>query len=427
MPLKSTAPAPDAHRAARPSLDVDRIRRDFPILLREIGGKRIVYLDNPATTQKPRTVIDAIIHFYEHYNANVHRGAYKLAEEATAAYEGAREKTRAFLNAASTEEIIFTRGTTESINLAAYAWGRAYVSAGDEILVTEMEHHSNLVPWQILVKEKQAALKYIPIEDDGTIDLQKAVAGISPKTRLVAITHVSNVLGTVNPVCEIAKAAHSAGAVVLVDGAQSAPHMPVDVRALDCDFFALSGHKMCAPTGIGVLYVRKSVLETMPPFHGGGDMIRQVYRDHATWNDLPWKFEAGTPNIADAIGLGAAIDYLTGIGLDAIREHEIELTRYAIQRLSAVPSVTLYGPRDARLRAGVVSFNVGDIHPHDLATIVDSKLNVAIRAGHHCAQPLMNRLNVPATARAGFYLYNTEADVDSLVEGIVQAKEIFKV
>lgn len=425
-PIPAAVPAAD-EVAPHPAFDAAAWRKEFPILARQFSGKRLVYLDNPATTQKPRAVIDALTHFYEYCNANVHRGAYRLAEEATAAFEGAREKVRAFLNTASAEEIIFTRGTTESVNLAAYAWGRANIAAGDEILLTEMEHHSNLVPWQILAKEKAAALKYIPLEEDGTLDLNRAAGLLSKRTKLVSMTQVSNVLGTINPVKRMADLAHTAGALMFVDGAQSAPHMAVDVRALDCDFFALSGHKMCAPTGIGVLYVRKSVLDRMPPFHGGGDMIRQVFLDHATWNDLPWKFEAGTPNIADGIALGSAIDFLRGVGMEAIRQHEITLTRYALSRMGRVPGITMYGPADVEQRGGVVSFNVSGVHPHDLATIVDSEQAVAIRAGHHCAQPLMNRLNVAATARAGFYLYNVEEDVDRLVEGILKAKEIFKV
>ncbi len=424
-PERGAQSSPAEKAVAR--FDPESIRREFPILSRQFDGKRLVYLDNPATTQKPRAVIGAITHFYEFYNANVHRGAYRLAEEATAAYEGARDKVRAFLNASAREEIIFTRGATESINLVAYAWGRANLKEGDEILLTEMEHHSNLVPWQILAKEKGASLKYMPLENDGTLDVSKAAGVLSKRTKLVSMTQVSNVLGTVNPVKKIAELAHAAGALMFVDGAQSAPHMAVDVRALDCDFFALSGHKMCAPTGIGVLYVRRSVLEQMPPFHGGGDMIRQVFLDPATWNDLPWKFEAGTPNIADGIGLGAAIDFLLGIGMESIRAHEKTLTQYAMKQLGRINGITTYGPVDIEKRGGVVSFNVEGIHPHDLATILDSNSAVAIRAGHHCAQPLMNHLKVAATARAGFYLYNTEEDVDRLVEGIMKAKEIFKV
>ncbi|OGH56138.1 MAG: cysteine desulfurase [Candidatus Lindowbacteria bacterium RIFCSPLOWO2_12_FULL_62_27] len=406
--------------------DAAGLRKEFPILSREFDGKRLVYLDNPATTQKPRAVIDAVSRFYEHSNANVHRGAYRLAEESTAAYEGAREKVRGFLNAASVEEIIFTRGATESINLVAYAWGRKHVAEGDEIVLTEMEHHSNLVPWQLLAQEKKAVLRFVPVENDGTIDVTRAAALITPRTRLVSMTQVSNVLGTINPVRRIAELARERGALLLVDGAQSVPHMAVDVRDIGCDFFVLSGHKMLAPTGIGALYVRKAVLETMPPFHGGGDMIRQVFLDHATWNDLPWKFEAGTPNFADAVGLAAAIDFLSAVGLDALQEHERALTGYAIGRLGEMAGVTLYGPRDVALRGGVVSFNVEGVHPHDLATILDRESAVAIRAGHHCAQPLMKRLNVAATARAGFYLYNVEEDIDRLVEGIHKAEEIFK-
>lgn len=430
--LKKANPAVTNEGVSRPAgkpagLNAVALREEFPVLSRQFNGKRLVYLDNPATTQKPRAVIRAITHFYEFYNANVHRGAYRLAEEATAAYEGAREKVRKFVNAPSTEEIVFTRGTTESINLVAYAWGRANVSAGDEILLTEMEHHSNLVPWQILAQEKNASLKYIPLNADGTLEMDAAARLISKRTKLLAVTQVSNVLGTINPVRKLADLAHASGALILIDGAQGLPHMPVDVRTIDCDFFALSGHKMCAPTGIGALYVRKSVLENMGPFHGGGDMIRQVFLDHATWNDLPWKFEAGTPNIADGIGLGAAVDFLMGIGMEAVREHEKSLTRYALDRLGRVAGVTLYGPADVEQRGGVISFNVEGVHPHDLATIIDRESAVAIRAGHHCAQPLMKWLNVAATARAGFYMYNTEEDVDRLMEGISKAKEIFKV
>ncbi len=423
----STPPSAPQSRAAFLPFDPVDLRGRFPVLSRQYDGKRLVYLDNPATTQKPRSVIQALTRYYETYNANVHRGAYRLAEESTAAYEGAREKVREFINAESVEEIIFTRGATESINLAAFAWGRSFVSEGDEILLTEMEHHSNLVPWQILAQEKKALLKFVPMEPDGTLDIRKVADLLTKRTVLISFTHVSNVLGTINPVRQIADLAHSAGAKVFVDGAQGTPHLPVDVRDFHCDFFAFSGHKMCAPTGIGVLYVKKSVLEHMPPFQGGGDMIRQVFLDHSTWNDLPWKFEAGTPDIAGAIGLGAAIDFLKSIGMPAVREHEKRLTRYAVDKLRQSRGITLYGPLDPDRRGGVVSFNVQGIHPHDLATILDRESAVAIRAGHHCAQPLMKKLNVAATARAGFYVYNVEDDVDRLILGIQRAQQIFKV
>lgn len=402
----------------------EAIRAQFPILSRHFDGRELVYLDSAATTQKPRVVIDAITRYYEFYNANIHRGAYRLSEEATAAYEGAREKVRVFLNARGPEEIVFTRGTTESINLVAYAWGRANITAGDEILVTEMEHHSDIVPWQILAKEKGATVKYIPVGTDGMLDMRRAEELLTKRTKVVGVVHVSNVLGTVNPVRRIAEMAHAAGARVLVDASQSAPHMPVDVRDLGCDFLAMSGHKMCAPTGIGVLYARRELLDAMPPFHGGGDMIRRVTLEESTWNDLPWKFEAGTPNIAGAIGLGVAVDFLRGIGLPAICEHSTALTKYAVRRMREIPGVTLYGPSENRI--AVISFNIAGVHPHDIATIVDSEESVAVRAGHLCAQPLMDRLGVPALVRASIYLYNTQEDIDRLVTGLEKARKVFR-
>ncbi|MBI4308215.1 MAG: cysteine desulfurase [Chloroflexi bacterium] len=401
-------------------MNVQAIRKDFPILARQVRGKPLVYLDNAATTQKPWCVIDALTRYYERSNANVHRAVHALSEEATAAYEEARLKVKEFVNAEAPECIVFVRNTTEAINLVAHAWGRKYVGPGDEILLTEMEHHSNLVPWQLLAQAKGAHLKFIPITPDYTLDMERLDVLLTGRTKIVSVTHMSNVLGTINPVVEIARAAHQAGARVLVDGAQAAPHMPVDVQALGCDFYAFSGHKMLGPTGIGVLYGKRDLLEAMDTFLGGGDMIRQVWPDHSTWNDVPAKFEAGTPNIADAIGLGAAIDYLRGLGMERVREHEVALTQYALDALFALEAVTVYGPSVVRIRGGAVSFNYQDIHPHDLGTVLDRE-GVAIRAGHHCAQPLMRRLNVAATARASFYIYNTAQEVDILIEALKKA------
>jgi cysteine desulfurase/selenocysteine lyase len=405
------------------SLDVTAIREDFPILDRVINGKPLVYLDSAATSQKPRAVIDSMTDYYCRYNANPHRGVYQISEEATAAYESARRRVATFINAPSPKEIIFTRNVTEAINLVRYSWGRTNVHQGDRILLTQMEHHSNLVPWQLLAAEVGAQLDFLLIDDRGRLildDLATKVAG----ARLVALTHQSNTLGTINPVKEIARAAHQAGALVLVDGAQAVPHMPVDVRDLDVDFYGFSGHKMCGPTGIGVLWARRSLLEAMPPFLGGGDMIKKVTLEHATWNDLPWKFEAGTPAVAEGIGLGAAVDYLCGIGMDRIRAHERALLDYALEKLQDVPQITVYGPRDPDTHGGAVSFSLPDIHPHDLATLIDQE-GIAVRAGHHCTQPLMERLGVPATTRASFYLYNRQDEVDQLVEAIVRAQKVF--
>lgn len=412
---------------ARPAraLDVARVREDFPILSRRVYGKPLVYLDNAATSQKPRSVIDALVQYYEGYNANIHRAVHCLGEEATEAYEQARAKVAAFINAPSPDCIIFTRNTTEAINLVAYTWGRANVREGDEILLTQMEHHSNLIPWQRLAAEKGADVRYIGLTGHQTLALDGMEGLLAARTRLVAMTHVSNSLGTINPVEKIAAAARRNGSLFLVDGAQSAPHLKVDVQAIGCDFYAFSSHKMLGPTGVGVLYGRKDVLEAMEPFLSGGEMIRRVTFEGATWNDLPWKFEAGTPNIADVIAFGAAIDYLEGVGMDAVRAHEIELTGYALEQLGKLDDITIYGPPDARDRGGVVSFNFGELHPHDVGTVLD-RHGVAIRAGHHCTQPLMRQLGIAGTARASFYLYNTPEEVDVLVEALHSARTYFR-
>jgi len=396
--------------------DVEEIRHDFPILEREVNGKRLIYLDNAATSQKPRQVIQALTGYYERHNANIHRGVHRLAEEATAAYEEARQKVACFIGAPDTRALIFTRGTTESINLVAHAWGRKFLREGDEVVLTEAEHHSNLVPWQLAAQATGAKLRFIPIQDDGTLDLEEAERLIGPKTGLVGCIHASNVVATINPVEKLAELAHENHALMLVDGAQSAPHLPVDVEALGCDFFACSGHKMLGPTGVGVLWGRPEILEEMDPFMGGGEMIREVHLDHSTWNDLPYKFEAGTMNIAQAVGLGAAVDYLDELGMENVREHERWLGEYAHRRLSEIEGITVYGPE--KDRTGLVSFSLPDVHPHDLSQLLDEE-GVAIRSGHHCAQPLMRRLGVAATARASFYLYNTDEEVDTLVEALV--------
>jgi cysteine desulfurase / selenocysteine lyase len=403
--------------------DVESIRKDFPILQRTVHGKPLVYLDNAATSQKPLAVIDALVEYYERYNANIHRGLHTLAEEATARYEEVREKVRRFINAPDKASIIFTRNATESMNLVAYAWGRTHIRAGDEIVLTAMEHHSNIVPWQVLAKETGAVLRFVDIDDEGRLRDDWGEM-IGEKTRLVALTQMSNALGTINPVREIANAAHRHGALVLVDGAQSVAHMPVDVQDLDCDFLAFSGHKMLGPTGVGVLYVRRSVLDDMTPFLTGGHMISKVSLEETTWNELPWRFEAGTPNIADVIAFGAAIDYLESLGMETVRRHDVELTTYALDVLSQIPNLKLYGPSDPSDRGCAISFNYGELHPHDLGTVLDS-YGVAIRAGHHCAQPLMNRLGVPATARASLYVYNRREEIDVLAEGIQEAARFF--
>ena len=405
-------------------MDIQEIRKHFPILDQEVNGHPLVYLDSAATSQKPISVIEAVSDYYKGYNSNVHRGVHTLGTRATDGYEGAREKVRSFINAATTEEVIFTRGTTTSINTVAASYGRANVEEGDEIVITHMEHHSNIIPWQQLAKEKGAVLKYVPLQEDGTITLEDVRATITSRTKIVAIMMVSNVLGTMNPIKEITKIAHENGAVMMVDGAQAAPHMKIDVQDLDCDFFAFSGHKMVGPTGIGVLYGKKKHLEAMEPVEFGGEMIDFVGLYDSTWKELPWKFEGGTPIIAGAIGLGAAIDFLEDIGLSNIEAHEHKLAAYALEKMSAVEGMKIFGPQDPAQRAGLVTFNIDDVHPHDVATVLDSE-GIAVRAGHHCAQPLMKWLNVSATARASFYLYNTEEEIDRLVAGLVKTKEFF--
>jgi len=407
------------------TLDIQSIRKDFPILERQVYGKPLVYLDNAATSQKPRQVIDALVNYYENYNANIHRAVHCLGEEATAAYEEARAKVAKFINAPSPESIIFTRNTTEAINLVMYTWGRANVREGDEILLTQMEHHSNLIPWQRLAAEKGATVRYIELTDTHTLALDGLENLFDARTRIAAMPHVSNSLGTINPVEKIAAEARRNGTLFLVDGAQGAPHLPVDVQGIDCDFYAFSAHKMLGPTGVGVLYGRAELLEEMEPFLGGGEMIRKVTYEGATWNDLPWKFEAGTPNIADVIAFGAAIDYLDGLGMDNVREHEVQITDYALTRLSQLEGIVMYGPPDPRERGGVVSFNFGDLHPHDIGTVLDHH-GVAIRAGHHCTQPLMRTLGVSGTARASFYVYNTTDEVDVLVDALEATRDFFK-
>ncbi len=405
-------------------MNIKEIRSYFPILDQEVNGQPLVYLDSAATSQKPVQVIEALNKYYREYNSNVHRGVHTLGTRATDGYEGAREKVRKFINAKSTKEIIFTKGTTESINTVASSYGRANVKEGDEIVITYMEHHSNIIPWQQVAIHTGATLKYIPLQEDGTISLDDVKKTITKNTKIVAVTLVSNVLGVVNPVKEIAKIAHENGAVIVVDGAQGVPHLKVDVQDLDCDFLAFSGHKMCGPTGIGVLYGKKSLLENMEPVQFGGEMIDFVNLYDSTWKELPWKFEGGTPIIAGAIGLGAAIDFLEEIGLDAIAEHEHKLAAYALEKMKDINGMTIYGPHDPSKRAGLVTFNLDDVHPHDVATVLDAE-GIAVRAGHHCAQPLMKWLKASATARASFYLYNNEEDIDKLVEGLIKTKEYF--
>ena len=405
--------------------DLASVRDDFPILQRQVHGKPLVYLDNAATSQKPRAVIQALVDYYERYNSNVHRGVHTLSVEATEAYEEARRKVASFINAPAIEDIIFVRNTTEAINLVALTWAMANVNPGDRIVATEMEHHSNLVPWQHVAEVRGAELKLMGLDDDYRLDLSDLDELITPRTRLVALTHMSNVLGTITQVERVVEAAHRAGALVLIDAAQSVPHMPVDVQAIGCDFLAFSGHKMAGPTGIGVLYARGEVLEQMGPFLRGGEMVLEVTYETATWNYLPMKFEAGTPNIADAIALGAAADYLAALGMDAVRQHEIDLTRYTLGRFREIEEAVPFGPSDVSERGGVVSFSLGDIHPHDIGQVLD-QAGVAIRTGHHCAMPLVrSRLNVPATARASFYLYNTEQEVDALIDGLQQTLRYF--
>ncbi|MEC1005654.1 cysteine desulfurase SufS [Bacillus subtilis] len=402
-------------------MNITDIREQFPILHQQVNGHDLVYLDSAATSQKPRTVIETLDKYYNQYNSNVHRGVHTLGTRATDGYEGAREKVRKFINAKSMAEIIFTKGTTTSLNMVALSYARANLKPGDEVVITYMEHHANIIPWQQAVKATGATLKYIPLQEDGTISLEDVRETVTSNTKIVAVSHVSNVLGTVNPIKEMAKIAHDNGAVIVVDGAQSTPHMKIDVQDLDCDFFALSSHKMCGPTGVGVLYGKKALLENMEPAEFGGEMIDFVGLYESTWKELPWKFEAGTPIIAGAIGLGAAIDFLEEIGLDEISRHEHKLAAYALERFRQLDGVTVYGPEE---RAGLVTFNLDDVHPHDVATVLDAE-GIAVRAGHHCAQPLMKWLDVTATARASFYLYNTEEEIDKLVEALQKTKEYF--
>ena len=407
-----------------PRLDWAAVRDRFPILHEEVGGKPLVYLDNAATSQKPQSVIDALNEYYEHTNANVHRGIHELSRRSTVAYEEARARVARFIGAAEAQELVWTRGTTEAINLVAGSWGLENLREGDEILLSTMEHHSNIVPWQLVARRTGASLKYIEMDDEGRLILDDLPELLTERTQLVAISHVSNALGTVNPVRDIAEQAKAAGALVLVDGAQAVPHRRVDVQALGCDFYAFSGHKMCGPTGIGGLWARKELLESMPPYHGGGEMIRIVGREESTWAEVPHKFEAGTPNIAGAIGIAVAADFLEELGFDAIAEHGRDVMSYAIERLSDVEDVRIFGPTDLNERSGVVSFVMGDAHPHDISTILDTE-GIAIRAGHHCAQLVMQHFGVSATARASFYLYNSLEDVDQLAEGLGLVQGIF--
>ncbi|EDP69037.1 aminotransferase, class V [Carnobacterium sp. AT7] len=406
------------------SFSAEQVKNDFPILTQIINDEPLVYLDNAATTQKPTAVLAALETYYREANANVHRGVHTLAERATTGYEAAREKVRHFINANESAEVLFTRGTTTSLNWVAKSYGEANVQQGDEILISVMEHHSNLIPWQQLAKKTGAALKYIELTEEGMLDMESFHAQLSEKTKIVALAHVSNVLGVVNPIQDIARLAHARGAVLVVDGAQAVPHMPVDVQELEADFYAFSGHKMVGPTGIGVLYGKRTLLEQMDPVEFGGEMIAVVDEQDSTWKELPWKFEAGTPNIAGAIGLGAAIDYLSTIGLSTIQEHEKSLMAYLWPKLIAIPGLIVYGPKDIAKRTGIVTFNLDGLHPHDVATAMDME-GVAIRAGHHCAQPLMRRLSADSTARASFYLYNTTADVDKFIEALLATKEFF--
>ena len=403
------------------------LRKDFPVLNRRVrDDKKLVYLDNAATTQKPNQVIDAITDYYQNHNSNIHRAVHALAEESTEAFEETRDKIAKFLNVKDSREIVFVRGTTEGINLVAYAWGRDNVKEGDIIVTTEYEHHSNIVPWQLLTQEKKAQLKYIDIDNNGELIMEQLDEYLKTgKVKLVAFSHMSNVLGTISPAKEIISKCRSAGVKVLIDGAQSVPHMKIDLTDLDSDFYVFSGHKMLGPTGVGVLWAKKEILEKMSPFLAGGDMIREVHKYETTWNDLPYKFEAGTPNIADVIGFAKAIEYLEKIGMDNIRNHELELTKYALEQMKKIPGITLYGTKEPEKRGGVISFNFNDVHPHDVGTIID-KEGVAIRSGHHCAQVLMEKLNVAATNRASFYIYNTKEEIDVLISSLQHVAKVFK-
>jgi cysteine desulfurase / selenocysteine lyase len=410
----------------RPTLDPVALRRDFPILRQQINGHDLVYLDSASSSQKPQVVIDAVTDYYSEYNANVHRGIYTIGEKATAAYERARATVGRFINAPDSHEIVFTRNATEAINLVAYSWGRRNIARGDAIVLTEMEHHANLVPWQLLVQEQDGDLEFIPITDDGLLRLDVFEVLLRLRPKLVAFTHVSNTLGTINPVREMTDMAHAAGALVLIDGAQAVPHVPVDVQEIGCDFYAFSGHKMLAPMGSGALWARRELLESMPPFLAGGEMIREVHLRRSDFNDIPWKFEAGTPAVADAIGMGVAAEYLMGIGMDAVRAHERDLVEYSLEMLPReVPPIELYGPLDPDRRGGVVPFNLPGIHPHDVAQVLD-RYGIAVRAGHHCTMPLHERLDLAATARASFNVYTTRDDIDRLASGLNEVLGIFR-
>ena len=408
-------------------LNVEDIRKDFPILAREVHGKPLIYLDNAATTQKPMQVIDSLVDYYKNYNSNVHRGVHLLSMEATDQFELAREKVASFIKSKSSELVIWTRNSSESQNLVAYMWGRSNITSGDEIIVTAMEHHSNLIPWQELARDKGAVLKIIPIDENGYLNMDAYSEMLSTKTKLVSVVHVSNAIGTINPVKEMAKMAHDVGAKFLLDGAQSVPHMSIDVQDLDCDFFVFSGHKMMGPTGIGVLYVKKDLLDHMNPLYTGGEMVLEVTYEKATWAPLPMKFEAGTPNIADAIALGAAVDYLSEIGMDEIHEYEKSITDYGLEKFSLLEEmgVILFGPRKSDQRGAIFSFHTPSVHPHDLGTIMD-QMGIALRTGHHCAMPLVKSLGVPATARASLYVYNTFVEIDALVDGTIEALKYFE-
>ena len=407
------------------ALDVERIRADFPILQRQVNGRPLIYLDNAATTQKPRQVIDSLVDFYTHTNANVHRGVHTLSVESTDLYEAARERVGRFVGADSPEELVFVRNTTEAVNLVAVCWGRANLKPGDEILATILEHHSNLVPWQRVAQETGARIRLIHLTPDGTVDMEDYRQLLGPRTRVVAIAHASNVLGTISDLADVSEQAHRVGAIVMADGAQSVPNVPTDVYALGVDFLAFSGHKMLAPTGIGGLWGRRELLEEMPPFLGGGGMIREVFEDRSTWAPLPEKFDAGTPNVADSIALGVAVDYLESLGMHNVRAHEVDVAGYALERLAAVPDVSVYGPRDPSIRTGVVSFNLNGVHPHDAGTVLD-EAGIAVRAGHHCCQPLHRVLDVAATLRASFYIYNSRDEVDALVDALNTARRLYQ-
>lgn len=401
-----------------PTFDVNTIRKSFPILGRELNDKLLVYFDNAATSQKPQVVIDALVNYYSHYNANIHRGIHTLAEEATAAYESTRVTVRKFINASLPEEIIFTRGATEGINLVAYTWGRKNISAGDEIIISGMEHHSNIVPWQMLCEEKKAVLKVIPVTPEGELDMDAFNNLLSSKTKLVSVVHASNSLGTINPVKHVIDAAHRVGATVMLDGAQSTVHLDIDVQALDCDFFAFSGHKVYGPTGVGVLYGKKEILEAMPPFMGGGEMIKEVTFEKTTYNDLPYKYEAGTPNIADTVALKSALDFIEETGKESIRRHEVDLLQYATEQMEDIPGLRIIG--DAKEKVSVISFVIKDVHPQDLGVLLDNQ-GIAVRTGHHCTQPVMDYFKIPGTVRASFAMYNTTEEIDRLIKGLHKA------